>query len=90
MDDGYSSLSQCRRHRSRWQETMDLLECRLVPLVLDQVTLFSVVVVTMARSSNGDGMDEASVYRNIEAVPSSIARPGRVIWYDFTTRLRCC
>ena len=46
-----------------------------MPLVLDQVTLFSVVAVAMAGSSNGDGMDEASVYRNIETTPSSIIRP---------------
>ena len=67
-----------------------LLECRLMPLVLDEVALSSVVAVAMARSSNGDGMDEASVYRSIEATPSSTARPGRVIWHSFTTWLKCC
>jgi len=66
-----------------------LLECRLMPLVLDEVALSSVVAVAMARSSNGDGMDEASVYRSIEATPSSIARPGRVIWHNFATQLQC-
>ena len=69
---------------------MDLLEWRLMPLVLDEVAFCRVVAVTVARSSNGNGMDEASVYRSIEAVPSSITRPGRVIWHSFTTWLRCC
>jgi len=68
---------------------VDSLECRLMPLVLDQVALCSIVAVAMARSSNGDGMDEASVYRSIEVIPSSIVRPGRVIRHNFTEQLQC-
>jgi len=60
-----------------------------MPLVLDEVAFCRVVAVTVARSSNGNGMDEASVYRSIEAVPSSITRPGRVIWHNFATQLQC-
>ena len=69
--------------------TIDLLERRLMPLFLHQVALFSIVIVTMARSSNGDGMDEASIDRSVEAIPCCTARPGRIIWHSFTAQLRC-